>query len=142
MRPTERTLKWLREQGYLAGVVERWMQWAQKKEGRGGNRVDLFGFADILAVKSMEPALAVQCFGESAWTLHVEKITGDPKIAENVRIWLSGGHRVIFVSWRRTKLFRGSTAIRYRPRVGEVLVNKHTGELQVLEQEAEVVHGS
>lgn len=142
MLPTERTLKWVRGQGYLAGVVERWMQWAQKKEGRGGNRVDLFGFADILAVRAGEPALALQCFGATAWTLHEEKILGDPKISENVRIWLSGGHRLQFVCWRKLKRKRGGVAVIYRPRVGEVVVDQHTGELQVLEQEAEALHGS
>lgn len=39
--PTQLSLKWLRERGFIADVVERW---------HGGNRHDLFGFADILAV--------------------------------------------------------------------------------------------
>lgn len=40
--PTALSLKWLRDRGYLAEVVEQY---------RGGVRKDLFGFADIVAVR-------------------------------------------------------------------------------------------
>lgn len=49
--PTARTLKWLREHGFVADVVEKW----QTFPGTGGRNIrirrDLFGFADILALQ-------------------------------------------------------------------------------------------
>ncbi len=47
MTPTQRTLKWLRDQGYLCGIVERFLAYA----GTHGKRQDLFSIIDIIAIK-------------------------------------------------------------------------------------------
>lgn len=52
MTPTQRSLKFLREQGYLAWVVEHWDSFSRRRK-------DLWGWADILAIRKNE-VLAVQ----------------------------------------------------------------------------------
>jgi len=52
MTPTERSLKYLREQGYLCAIVEKWNPHARIRQ-------DLWGWCDILAIKKDE-VLAVQ----------------------------------------------------------------------------------
>lgn len=46
--PTQRTLEYCRKQGWLAGVVERRTPGAP---GRPGRAHDLFGFADLVAIR-------------------------------------------------------------------------------------------
>lgn len=64
--PTERSLKHLREQGYLCEVVERWNSFTR-------TRKDLFGFIDIIAIKEGE-TLAVQTTTKANMNARVSKI--------------------------------------------------------------------
>lgn len=48
--PTQRSLKYLRDQGYIAEVVEHWNAFTKRRH-------DLFGFVDIVAVDSGKPYL-------------------------------------------------------------------------------------
>ena len=48
--PTQRSLEWLREQGYQVTVVEQYNHWSKKRH-------DLFGFADLLAFNDFETQL-------------------------------------------------------------------------------------
>jgi len=50
--PTQRSLQYLREQGYLCEVVEHWNPFAKVRK-------DLWGWCDILAIRRNE-VLAVQ----------------------------------------------------------------------------------
>jgi hypothetical protein len=52
MTPTQRSLKYLREQGYTVAITERWNPFARIRQ-------DLFGFVDLLAIRKGE-TLAVQ----------------------------------------------------------------------------------
>jgi hypothetical protein len=52
MTPTQRSLVYLREQGYLCEVVEKWNSFTK-------TRKDLWGWCDILAIRENE-ILAVQ----------------------------------------------------------------------------------
>lgn len=52
MTPTQRSLAYLREQGYTVAIVERWNPFARIRQ-------DLFGFVDLLAIRKGE-TLAVQ----------------------------------------------------------------------------------
>jgi hypothetical protein len=52
MTPTQRSLIYLREQGYLCEVVEKWNSFTK-------TRKDLWGWCDILAIRENE-ILAVQ----------------------------------------------------------------------------------
>ena len=66
MTPTARSLKALRDAGWHAEVVERWIP--------GANiRKDLFGFADILAIKLYTRPLLIQVTA-SAVAARVKKV--------------------------------------------------------------------
>jgi hypothetical protein len=52
MTPTQRSLEYLREQGYLCAIVEHWNPFAKVRK-------DLWGWCDILAIRENE-VLAVQ----------------------------------------------------------------------------------
>lgn len=66
--PTQRSLKHLRDAGYLAEVVERWVP--------GANiRKDLFGFVDLLAIGPAGEVIAVQATSGSNVASRVAKIS-------------------------------------------------------------------
>ena len=52
MTPTQRSLAYLREQGYLVEIVEKWNSFTK-------TRKDLWGWCDLLAIKR-DKVLAVQ----------------------------------------------------------------------------------
>ena len=54
MSPTARTIKYLRDQGYIGDVVERFNAYA----GKFGQRKDFLGFAETLPT----PLSARRCF--------------------------------------------------------------------------------
>lgn len=64
--PTERSLAYLREQGYLVTIVEHWNSHARVRQ-------DLFGIIDLLAVKEGE-TLGVQCTDATNVSKRIKKI--------------------------------------------------------------------
>jgi len=73
MSPTQRSLKYMRDKGYLCDVVEKWIP--------GANiRKDLYGFADVLCVKNTTfrdgepPIVVVQSTSHSNISARVKKI--------------------------------------------------------------------
>lgn len=72
MTPTQRSLKHLRDQGYLAQVVEKWIPQARRRQ-------DLYGFIDILAIRDNE-VLGVQATSRSNVSSRVRKIAESPHI--------------------------------------------------------------
>lgn len=58
--PTQRSLKYLRDNGYTVAIVEHWNPHARIRQ-------DLFGFVDILALKGDE-TLAVQATAQAVST--------------------------------------------------------------------------
>jgi hypothetical protein len=64
--PTRRSLEYLRDQGYVCQIVERWNSFARV-------RVDLFGFVDIVAIKAGQ-TLAVQTTSSDNVSKRVAKI--------------------------------------------------------------------
>ena len=50
--PTQRSLEYLREQGYFCAIVEKWNSFTKQRQ-------DLWGWCDILAIRKNE-VLAVQ----------------------------------------------------------------------------------
>lgn len=74
-----RSMKMLREQGYMAQVVEKWLPIPGKKI-----RQDLFGFIDILAVHvTTGEVLAIQVTSRSGGNVsaRVKKIQDSDKVA-------------------------------------------------------------
>ncbi|MFZ9649512.1 MAG: hypothetical protein ACO29C_05430, partial [Fluviibacter sp.] len=69
MTPTQRSLAYLRDEGYLVAIVEHWNPFARIRQ-------DLFGFIDLLAIRRDE-TLAVQVTA-SGVSARVKKIEASP----------------------------------------------------------------
>lgn len=101
MSPTARTLKLLRDQGYLCSVVERWIP---------GTRIrsDCLGFADILGVHASAGAVLVQA---TSGANHAARRTKLAKL-EAVQTAKHAGLRVLIVSW-----IKSARTHRWTPRI-------------------------
>jgi len=88
MSPTQRSLKYLRDEGYLVAIVEHWQPFARIRK-------DLWGWADLLAIKRGE-VLAVQVTSEGVAN-RVAKVTNSETIGR-VR---EAGVRVEVHGWRK-----------------------------------------
>ena len=88
LSPTQRSLAFLREQGYLVSIVERWNPHARIRQ-------DLWGWCDLLAIRKGE-VLAVQVTA-SAVATRIKKIQESDTIAA-VR---EAGIRVVVHGWRK-----------------------------------------
>lgn len=76
--PTQRTLDRLREEGWMVAIVEHWNPHAKIRQ-------DLFGFADIIAVKPFllrGLTLAVQATTTSNLQARVKKLRGMEAVEE------------------------------------------------------------
>ncbi len=111
--PTSRTLNYLRERGWEADIVERFNHYA----GKFGQRKDMFGFGDIVAMGDGK-IWAVQSCGQ-AYSEHHKKITLDPKVAPKALRWIECGGQLMLIGWRKTLLKRGGKAKRWSPRIHE-----------------------
>ena len=94
MSPTQRTLKRLREAGWLATVVEHWNPHAKVRN-------DLWGFIDVLALKDNE-TLGVQTTSASNMAARMRKIAEHPNLAA-VR---AAGWRLEVDGWRKNSAGR------------------------------------
>lgn len=94
--PTQRTLKLVREKGYKAAPVERWLRYA----GSFGKRQDMFGIIDVLAI-TPDATLGIQCCSGSAIG-HYKKITEEKN--QEAYDWLSNPDRSLEIwAWRKIK---------------------------------------
>jgi hypothetical protein len=100
--PTQRTIRLLKDSGYLVGTVERWAPVA-------GKRIDLFGIIDLLAIDS-STTLGVQSTG-TAFSEHDAKL----RAAETTKHWLAGDRQLVLIGWRK---------VREKPREGKRMVYK------------------
>ncbi len=88
--PTQRSLAKLKAEGYLVAIVEHYNPWARVRQ-------DLFGFADLLAIKG-DVTLAVQTTTGDNVSARLAKI-GQSQAA---RLWLESPTRRVHVhGWRR-----------------------------------------
>jgi hypothetical protein len=86
--PTQLTLKWLRDEGYLAEVVEKWLP--------GINvRKDLWGWCDIVAIRD-EETVAVQCTSWDNISSRVRKIAESETSVQSAvsKGWTGLGYRL------------------------------------------------
>lgn len=112
LSPTQRTLKALREQGLVCGIVERFNPYA----GPHGIRQDLFGCIDIIALDPERGVIGVQSCGQS-FSEHKKKLLIERN--QEVRDWLiTPGTSLELWGWRKVKLKRGGKAMRWKPRLG------------------------
>ncbi|HVP49623.1 MAG TPA: hypothetical protein VMT56_00225 [Candidatus Bathyarchaeia archaeon] len=87
--PTSRSLKHLRDQGYLAAVVERWNPYARIRQ-------DLFGVLDLVAVKEKE-TLGVQTTSGSNIAARIKKLE------DSAALWMlrQAGWAIKIHGWRK-----------------------------------------
>jgi hypothetical protein len=87
MTPTERSLKYLREKGYLCAIVEKWNPHARIRQ-------DLWGWCDILAIKKDEVlAVQVTSTGVAARIKKIQESETVGRVREaNIRVEVHG-HR-------------------------------------------------
>jgi hypothetical protein len=81
----------MREQGYAAEVVERWVSFPAP-----GHRSDLFGFVDVLAIGKGE-TVAVQCTSDTNAASRARKIAE----AEHLPTMREAGWRVVVHGWKK-----------------------------------------
>ena len=86
----QRSLKLLREGGYEAEVVEKWIPFTKRRK-------DLFGFIDILCLCPFRGFLGVQTTVAGKVNERLNKIRAEPK---SKRFLAAGGHVVIH-GWKK-----------------------------------------
>jgi len=89
--PTQRTLKYLRAEGYTVAVVEKFNTYAKVRQ-------DLFGILDILAMKPGLPWLLGIQTTTTANLAHREK-----KIRESPHfdLWRNTGNKIMVHGWAK-----------------------------------------
>jgi hypothetical protein len=96
----QRSLKYLRDNGWTACVVEKWIP--PRGKMKFGVRIDAFGFGDILACSSDElrPEIAlVQTSALSERQRHKDKTNA----LDGFYAWKASGGIVLLHSWRKLK---------------------------------------
>lgn len=88
--PTQRSLKFLRDNGWTACVVEKWIAQIQQRK-------DAFGFGDILACSPDEGIILVQSTVGARHADHVKKALA----IQALRTWLEAGGRFAIQSWAK-----------------------------------------
>jgi len=98
--PTERSLKLLRENGYIVWVVESYNAYTKRRK-------DLYGFIDIVGLHTKKTGLlGIQTTTGSNLSTRIKK-------AENINAyhrWLACGNDVEFHGWR--KILKKGTKIK------------------------------
>jgi len=80
----------LEKDGWTVAVVERWNAFARVRQ-------DLFGFADLLAMRPSSGFLAVQTTTGSNLSARVEKLRHEARVG----IWLASGGKIQLHGWRK-----------------------------------------
>jgi hypothetical protein len=89
MSPTERSLKLLRKEGWRVAVVEKWNPHAKVRQ-------DLFGFADLLAIRPHNDPVLVQVTSYSNMSSRRAKVLA----SEAAQDWKGAG-RVELHGWKK-----------------------------------------
>lgn len=93
MTPTSRTLNLLRKEGKLVEVVEKWNPFS-------GQRKDLFGFIDILAIDvENKQTWGIQCTSRSNVNARKTKICEECREASLK--WLQAGNFIEIIGWSK-----------------------------------------
>jgi len=96
--PTQRSLKKLRDDGYIVAVVEKWVP--SGPAGFKGPIItrDVWNFGDILACKVGQ--IGATLVQTTSGTHVAERLEKMRSIAE-VGIWIAAGNRVVVHGWRK-----------------------------------------
>lgn len=88
--PTARALAHCKALGWIAGVVERWLPYTQRK-------VDLFGFADLVAIEPGVGIVLIQVTTGANAAARIAKIQTTCRVA--AAAWLAAGGRIEVWGW-------------------------------------------
>jgi hypothetical protein len=99
MSPTQRSLKYLREAGHHAEVVEKWNPYARIRQ-------DLFGFIDIVSMDG-EKIYGVQTTSYSNMGARVKKIVS----SDLYHIAIASGWNIHVHGWKKNKKNRWEVKI-------------------------------
>jgi len=114
LSPVQRTMRALRDQGVICGIVERWNQHV----GPFGIRQDLFGIVDILALDPERGFIGIQACGQD-FAAHVRKLTEER--AQECIDWLETPGGVLELwGWRKILKNRGGKQKLWTPRIKEI----------------------
>ena len=103
-----RTLKYLRDDGYIAEVVERFISFPPPH----GHRKDFLGIIDIIAFNGVT-TIGVQSCGQD-FAAHLKKM----KESEMTPLWLESVDRELWlIGWRKLKAKRGGKLKLWKPRI-------------------------
>ncbi len=111
--PTQRSKKALIDKGWHPAIVEHWNSFTHR-------RYDLFGFADILAMKQDEIPVLVQTTTGSNFAARRTKIYASDLAA----LALQSGFRIILHGWRKLKVKRGGKAMVWTLKEEEVTLTQ------------------
>ena len=97
-KPVQRSLEYLRKNGWEVCVVEKWVP--PRGNMKFGVRIDAFGFADLLACRppigGLPASIAlIQCCSTDA-AAHKQKILAIPAFY----LWKKSGGRVFLQAWK------------------------------------------
>lgn len=100
---SQRSFDWMKRHGYpLVGKVERWVP--NPMYPGGGIRMDLFGWADILALAPDGRWVMIQSCGATGRMDHIRKLS-DPRLTERIGMWLnSPAHAAELWTWRKLRM--------------------------------------
>lgn len=90
MSPTQRTLKYYRDQGFLCAITEHWNPFAHIRQ-------DLFGFIDIVAIHAGR-IIGIQTTSSAHHAERRDKINS----LEASKRWLEAGGEIHICSWRKS----------------------------------------
>lgn len=97
-KPTQRSLKYLRDNGWTVCIVEKWIP--PRGTMKFGVRIDAFGFGDLLACKESEydcHIALVQTTDHTSFSKHKLKILAIPEFQK----WKEAGGMVFLHGWRK-----------------------------------------
>lgn len=121
--PTQRTLAYLKMQGYTCGIVERWNPKIRNKKH------DLFGIIDIIAL-SATGVIGVQSTGTD-FAGHRRKLTESHAVQS--ALWLlTPGTELMLIGWRKVK--RNTGREHYEPRIEMLRLEHLVGGLEALKR--------
>ena len=117
--PTQRTMQSLRANGNICAVVEKFNPYV----GEHGIRQDLFGIIDIIIADPERGIGGVQACAGSGYRAHIEKLTIE-KAQESYDWLICPGAWLQIWSWRKLKLHRGGKAMRWSPKIADILLDE------------------
>ena len=91
--PTQRSLKYMRKEGYTVDVVERWIP-------KANVRKDLFGCIDLVALHpGIQGVIGIQTTSYTNISARIKKILAN----EIMILWLNAGNLLFVHGWKKKK---------------------------------------